>query len=94
MSNKKAKKVIPWLGKTVLAAKADMRDVPALQASDLFAWTINHTYRRVARFDWEKRLLAIDRDEETFQYKRLISPNMEKLAVTRSWELPKRSRLK
>lgn len=94
MNNKKARKMIPRLGKTVVTAEADMRDVPALQAADLLAWTINHTYKRGARFDWERRLLAVDRDEETFQYERLISPNMERLAVTRSWRLPKRSRFK
>jgi hypothetical protein len=94
MNNKKARKVIPLLGKTVVANEADMRGVPALQAADLFAWTINHIYRRAARFGWERRLLAIDRDEETFRYKRLISPNMGRLTVTRSWGLPKRARLK
>jgi len=72
-----------------------MREVPALQAADALAWAINHKYQPGgSRFDWVRRLLAIDRDEEEFRYERLARPMLDRLSVTRSWRLPKRARLK
>jgi hypothetical protein len=41
-------------------------------------------------FEWQRRVLAIDRDEEIFQYDRLLNPNMERLTTIRSWGMPKR----
>jgi hypothetical protein len=71
-----------------------MRDTPGLQAADLFTWTINRTYTDGPKTDWQRRLLAIDRDKEHFAYDRLSTPNLERLKVTRSWGMPKRGRFK
>ena len=68
-----------------------MRDVPALQAADSFAWAINRRYKDgSASFEWQKRLLAIDRDEEVFRYARLLKPNREHIDIVKSWKLPPR----
>jgi hypothetical protein len=88
--NKKAKKAAPGI-QSVHLEQANMREVPALQAADLFAWAINRTYKDgSARFEWQKRLLAIDRDEEVFRYARLLKPNREHIDIVKSWELPPR----
>jgi hypothetical protein len=88
--NKKAKKAAPDI-QTVHLAESNMRDVPALQAADLFAWAINRRYKDgSASFEWQKRLLAIDRDEEVFRYARLLKPNREHIDIVKSWKLPPR----
>jgi uncharacterized protein YejL (UPF0352 family) len=88
--SKKAKEYIPLLPSCVHTEEGDMRDSIGLQAADLFTWTINRTYYEGPRQEWQRRLLAIDRDEEHFSYERLCMPNLERLAVTRSWDMPKR----
>jgi hypothetical protein len=91
LRNKKAKRAAPDLGKNIMHHGAsDMRSVPALQATDLLAWCINHKHKCGVDFEWQKRVLAIDRDEEIFRYKRLIKPNMDRLTTVRSWGMPKR----
>ncbi len=68
VGNKKAKKAAPDF-QSVQLEEANMREVPALQAADLLAWAINRRHKDgTARFEWQKRLLAIDRDEEVFSY--------------------------
>ena len=93
LRNKKARAARPELENHVVHhGVSDMRSVPGLQAADLFAWSINHMYKYGIKPGWHERLLAIDRDEESFDYERLIQPNMKNLETVRSWGLPPRSK--
>jgi hypothetical protein len=71
--------------------ESNMRDVPGLQACDVFAWAVNHEFEDgMIRFDWQRRLLAIDRDKEWYDYAALQNPIMENIKTVQSYKLPRR----
>ena len=94
VESKRVKKDSPGLSNIVHIGESDMREVPALQVADLLAWAVNswHRDKRVTH-DWQRRLLAIDREREVFDYARLCKPNLDNLKVVKSWKLPTRKKL-
>jgi hypothetical protein len=71
--------------------ESNMRDVPGLQACDVLAWAVNHEFEDgVIRFDWQRRLLAIDRDKEWYDYAALQNPIRENIKTVQSYKLPRR----
>jgi hypothetical protein len=65
-----------------------MREVPALQAADVFAWCVNH--RKVALRDWQKRILKIDRDGQSIDYEMLMDADQAVMSRINSFNLPRR----
>jgi hypothetical protein len=89
--SKKVKKDAPGLKNVIHVGESDMREVPALQAADLFAWTVNRQIESgKVQEDWQRRLLAIPRQHDFFNYKRLSEPNFRNIEVVKSWKLPVR----
>jgi hypothetical protein len=95
LTNKAARRATPALREYILSiGEADSKKVPALQAADLLAWCINDMYDGGIKHPSQKRMLAIDRDSETFKYRRLMHPNKQRLDVFRSWGIPPRKPLR
>lgn len=89
-TNRRSRKIDQIWKKVTHLGESDMREVPALQAADLLAWSVNHKYTDGVTRDWQKRILAIDRDEEWFDHRRLLRPHREGLDIVRAWKLPRR----
>ena len=91
MVNKRSVQSSPdW--KHVVTAEANMRDVPALQAADLMAWSVSR--KNDTRHDWQKRVLAIDRDQQWVDYSTLLTADADALARIESFRLPPRRQMK
>jgi hypothetical protein len=65
-----------------------MRDVPALQMADLFAWCITHNGNVVR--DWHAKLHRLPWHSIYLDYKLMLNPIDGVLEKIRSWNLPKR----
>jgi hypothetical protein len=91
LTNKKARRAAPELENTVCISEANMRHVAALQAADLLAWCVNRKYQQGrTEHEWQKRLLAIERDADWFDSKQLANPNLKHMDIVHSWKLPSR----
>lgn len=92
--NKKSKAIAPFWDKVSLA-EADMRNVPALQAADLLAWSLNNYWneRKFTRV-WQEALLTIERDAMVFDYDKLRNLDMDNLERIQSFNLPRRKQLR
>ena len=89
--NRKSKRSSPtW--NVVHLGESNMRDVPALQAADVLAWSVNHQ-SGVMR-EWQQRLLAIDRDQQWLDYASLVKAKPEDLEVIAAFGLPHRRPMK
>jgi hypothetical protein len=90
-TNRKARQASPFWAMVTDLGESDMRHVPALQAADVLAWSVNHAYEEEAiRFDWQERILFIDREKDLFDYDRLQEPIIEMIDTVEPWKLPKR----
>jgi hypothetical protein len=96
MTNKKSRKVDKFWDNVVHAGESDMRNVPALQAADLFAWAENDSHRRRMLRPWQERLLVdVDRERYFYDYEKLIGEVFhDVIAMANSWRLPKRGKPK
>jgi hypothetical protein len=93
MENKKARRAAPEIRNIICAAEVNMREAPALQAADVLAWSVNRKYEEGrVRYGWQKRLLALDRDADVFDYSRLSRPILRNVETVDSWNLPPRRR--
>lgn len=90
-NNRKARKHLePITGRISQIAQADMRDVPALQMADLFAWCYSHK-KRTSRFRWQNRLLSHRRwIDDWFEYDALVKVIPGVADTVKSWGLPRR----
>lgn len=71
--------------------EADMRHIPGLQAADLLAWSVNHEKQEgKCRFDWQQRIIDVDREKECYEHEMLLKPNREVIDLIKTWKLPKR----
>jgi len=66
--------------------KADMRDVPALQAADLVAWGVGH--RNDVRADWHRHLLDMRTESEMLDDAALSKPDMFAVNFIKHCRLP------
>jgi len=89
--NRKARKHLkPITGRITSIIQADMRDLPAMQMADLFAWCYSHKNRE-PRFKWQNRLLAHRKwIDDWLEYDALIKiiPGVAKTVA--AWNLPPR----
>jgi hypothetical protein len=91
VDNKKSRQHSVLWKAVVSTAEVDMRHVPALQACDLLAWSINHEYEEgKARFPWQARVLKVDRCNSWYNYERLINPVQEHIDIVKTFKLPRR----
>jgi hypothetical protein len=87
----KSRRAGPYWTLVTHLGESNMREVPALQAADLFAWSVSHYHQEgKARFDWQKRVLAIKREETYFRHARLLKPILEHIELVKKWKLPRR----
>jgi len=87
----KSRRAGPYWTLITHLGESNMRDVPSLQAADLFAWSVSHYHEEGrARFDWQKKVLAIKREETYFRYARLLKPILEHIEIVKKWKLPRR----
>ncbi|MBZ5609358.1 MAG: hypothetical protein LAP38_13930 [Acidobacteriia bacterium] len=91
MVNRESRRASKIWDLVVHYGQTDMRKVPALQAADLLAWTVNRTWEEPAiRYDWQERLYNLSRESEVFDYERLKKPIHEHIRKVKSWNLPRR----
>jgi hypothetical protein len=91
VNNRQAKKLDPLWNHVVFVGEGDMRDIPGLQAADLLAWSINHDHEENGpRYEWQRRLLMIDRDKELFDFSKLSKPQRQVIDLVKTWKLPRR----
>jgi hypothetical protein len=89
--HKRVRRDAPALLNIVSNGEADMRFVPALQATDVLAWSVHHKYEDGhCRYEWQERILAIDRDDELLKYARLCNPSTRAIKALKDWNLPRR----
>jgi len=87
--NKRAKKHLESiLGRITSVTEADMRDVPALQMADLFAWCYSHK-RKEPHHEWQKRILGHENwVDDRFGYDALVKIKPGVAGLVNSWGLP------
>jgi hypothetical protein len=87
----RSRRISPLWPSVTALSEVDMRHTPAVQASDVLAWSINHNHTEGrCRFEWQKRMLEIERDGELFDYQRLKKPIKKNIEIVESLKLPKR----
>jgi hypothetical protein len=84
----KARKAMPLLESIAHIGESDMRDAPALQMADLFAWCVNHNHQVVR--DWHAGIHYLPWHSLHLDYARLINPHPKAIEMTRAFNLPKR----
>jgi hypothetical protein len=92
-NNKKARKhLAPITSRITSIGQSDMRDVPALQMADLFAWCISHKNQK-PRHNWQNRLLSQHARwvDDWFTYDQLINIIPGVSDLVKSWKLPGRT---
>jgi hypothetical protein len=95
LSNRGARKTTPELKDWIASiSHQNSKDSPPLQAADLLAWCVNDMYDGGIKRNWQRRMLRIDRDEQTFRYRTLSRPNKQRLSVVQAWNLPSRKPLR
>ncbi|HEY4360051.1 MAG TPA: hypothetical protein VGN17_03740 [Bryobacteraceae bacterium] len=89
--NRKAKQHLkPFAGRISEIAERDMRDVPALQAADLFAWSYSHK-KQSALYEWQNILLLHRRwVDDWYEYDALVNVIPGVAERVQSWKLPPR----
>ena len=89
--NRKARKhLAPVIERISHIGESDMREVPALQMADLFAWCYSHK-KRTPRFDWQNRLLSHRKwIDDWYTYDKLIRIIPGVADLVQSWGLPPR----
>jgi hypothetical protein len=90
-TNRKAKKHLKsFVDRILSTTTGNMREVPALQMADLFAWCVSQKGRK-PRFRWQNRLLN-QRDwfHDWFGYDQIVNPIPGVPALVKSWNLPRR----
>jgi hypothetical protein len=76
-TNKKAKGASDLMARLIGIGDSNMREIPALQATDLLAWAVSHQGGKGEhRTDWYRRLVAIDRDGDVLDYIKLSEPSL------------------
>jgi hypothetical protein len=86
--NPQAAKQVPLIARVTLKPECDMRQTPALQAADLFAWCVSHTNKTT--HEWQKRLLSLPRLDEWLRYDDLVNPIPGVAELVERWKLPAR----
>jgi hypothetical protein len=86
--NKKAVREFPELGKISSITDADSSITPALQVADLYAWCVSQKNKR--DFEWQRRLLALDRQDEIIPYELLIHPVKRAVDLAGRFNFPAR----
>jgi hypothetical protein len=86
--NKKSKKDITPMSEVIHIGESDMRDVPALQVADLFAWCINHNDD--VRRKWHGQLHELPWDSLRLNEEELLRSTAGALERTSAWKLPRR----
>lgn len=71
-----------------------MEQTPAVQASDMLAWSINADYKKWMHGDWQRRLLALDRPFLWLNDSILRHPDRAELGKWKDLGLPRRKRVK
>jgi hypothetical protein len=89
MQSKKAMKDAFLLQRITYRTEADMRGVPALQLADLYAWCVSH---RLAEWQpkWLVRLLKNHWSGVWLDKTNLHELKLDQIALSRTWNLPKR----
>ena len=90
-NNRKARRhLAPYLDRLQHIGQSDMRNVPALQVADLFAWSYSHKNHRPL-YDWQKSLLKHRQwVDDWYDYDAMIKPIPGAGDIIKSWRLPKR----
>lgn len=87
--NRKAKKLLPLMGRITSMTEVDMRYTPALQMADLVAWCCSHKQAN-PRYKWQNRLLSLNWIDDSFDYDRLLNPVQQSIDLVKTWKLPRR----
>jgi hypothetical protein len=87
--SKKAVREFPVLGRITAVTDADMRNVPALQIADLFAWCVSHK-KENKKYSWQRRVLNIDRMDDWINEPHLMNPIARTMELMKEWKLPRR----
>jgi len=89
--NRKARNHLkPITGRIMHTGESDMRDVPALQVADIFAWSYSHK-RTVPLYPWQSTLLTHYKwVDEWFEYDDLLKLIPGVTDLVKSWNLPPR----
>lgn len=87
--NKRSKQDIPIMKRIAHMGESDMRLVPALQLTDLFAWCGGH---QPGTHPWHKRLNDLHWAGLYLGYEHLQNPRPGVLDLIKSWRLPPRKK--
>jgi hypothetical protein len=89
LKNKRSKRDLgpEFVRRIAHCGESDSRLVPALQAADLLAWCEGQPS---VRFDWQKRVLAIEYDRERLDYAEMSDPRDTVSEYIKAWKLPRR----
>jgi hypothetical protein len=89
-NNRKARKHLePIAGRIEQIDESDMRDVPALQMADLFAWSYSH--KRKPIYPWQHRMLSHAKwVDDWYDYDAIAKVIPGVAALVKSWALPRR----
>jgi len=88
LNQPKSKKAIPLMSKVARLGESNMRESPALQVADLFAWCINHNDHVVR--DWHQLLHGLPWRSLFLDHDLLCRPKEGTLERIASWKLPRR----
>ena len=86
--NPKAVKQVPLMDRVTHVGESDMRNVPALQIADLFAWCVSHKEKYLHK--WQNDLLTLPRFDEWIEYGAAVRPIAGMAELVKSWKLPRR----
>jgi hypothetical protein len=89
LQSKKALKDATLLNKIKQSREADMRDTPALQMADLYAWAVSHKLS-VWRPKWQWKLLNTHYQGQWMDKMNLHDVNEAHQDKFRTWNIPKR----
>jgi hypothetical protein len=94
-NNKKVTRTNDTWKSIVQVGQVDSRNVPALQAADLLAWSVNRAHEDNAiRYYWQERVLNVPRSKDWLDEERLSKPNLEAMAVLKQLRLPVRKKMR
>jgi hypothetical protein len=88
--NKKARKHLTQIVNRITSiTEADMREVPALQMADLFAWSYSHKMQE-PHHSWQERLL-LHRSwvDDWYEYDALVQIRPGIADLVKSWNIPR-----
>ena len=88
LESRRARREALGLSRIISRTEADMRDVPALQLADLYAWSVNHHSQQNTR-KWHKDLLDAKHGGE-YLTKEVFENNVIDPTIWNSWGIAKR----